>query len=294
MVNEPELELSRSQIKRLIDEGHVTVHGKVVKTSAKLKPGDEVVVRHPAPVVASARPQDIALDILFEDSHLIVVNKAAGMVVHPAPGHPDGTLVNALLGHCSDLSGIGGELRPGIVHRIDKDTSGILVVSKDDLTHQILAEGFKDKVHRREYLAIVAPGPAEDSGTISTLHGRHPVNRKKFSSKVSSGKTAVTHFKVAKRYADMAALLQVQLETGRTHQIRVHCSDSGFPVLGDPMYARACRTQALRALAKELGRQALHAEHLAFVHPITKAELSFRAPPPADMQRVLDALDDLG
>jgi 23S rRNA pseudouridine1911/1915/1917 synthase len=288
-----DLGLSRSQIKRLIDEGLVTVNGKAVKTSTKLRPGDEAVVRQPPAVEARATPQDIPLTILYEDKHLIVVDKAAGMVVHPAPGHPDGTLVNALLGHCTDLSGIGGELRPGIVHRIDKDTTGILVVSKDDATHQLLSDGFKNKVHRREYLAISSPAPKEDKGTIDTLHGRHPVHRKKFSSKVQRGKNAVTHFEVRERLPG-AALLSLRLETGRTHQIRVHCADSGFPLLADPMYARPPRTEPLRALAKTLGRQALHAAQLSFEHPITEEALSFESPLPADMLAVLDALRALG
>jgi len=233
------------------------------------------------------------LTILYEDEFLIVVDKAAGMVVHPAPGHPDGTLVNALLGHCTDLSGIGGELRPGIVHRIDKDTSGILVVSKRDGVHQALAEGFKNKVHRREYLAIAHPAPKANQGTIDTLHGRHPVHRKKFSSRVTRGKHSVTHFTVLQRFLEPAALLTLRLETGRTHQIRVHCADSGFPLLGDPMYSRLPKSEPLRSLAQGLARQALHAAHLGFVHPVTKEDMSFTSPLPQDMQAVLDALTPL-
>ncbi len=289
-----ELGLSRSQIKRLIDDGHVLVNGRPGKTSTKLRPGDEAEVRQPPPVEARAVAQNIPLDILFEDEHLIVVDKAPGMVVHPAPGHPDGTLVNALLGHCTDLSGIGGELRPGIVHRIDKDTSGVLVVSKDDDTHHGLAEGFKNKVHKREYLAIAYPGPKSARGTIDTLHGRHPVHRKKFSSRVTRGKSAVTHYSVMQRFSEPATLLSLRLETGRTHQIRVHCADSGFPLLGDPMYSRMPKSEPLRSLAQTLGRQALHAAHLGFVHPITGDSLSFTSPLPADMQAVLDALSPLG
>lgn len=268
----------------------VTVNGKAVKTSTKLRPGDEAVVRQPPAVEARATAEDIPLTILYEDSHLIVVDKVAGMVVHPAPGHANGTLVNALLGHCTDLSGIGGELRPGIVHRIDKDTTGILVVSKEDGTHQLLADGFKNKRHRREYLAIASPGPKSDKGTMDTLHGRHPVHRKKFSSKVKRGKRAVTHYEVRERLAGPAALLSVRLETGRTHQIRVHCADAGFALLADPMYGRLPRNEPLRSLAKALGRQALHAARLSFEHPVTKEELSFSSPLPADMVAVLDAL----
>ncbi len=289
-----ELGLTRSQIKRLIDEGCVLIKGKPGKTSSKLRPGDEVEVRQPPPVEARAVAQNIPLNILFEDEHLIVVDKAPGMVVHPAPGHPDGTLVNALLGHCTDLSGIGGELRPGIVHRIDKDTSGILVVSKDDATHHGLADGFKHKIHKREYLAIAHPGPKASQGTIDTLHGRHPVHRKRFSSKVARGKTAVTHYSVLQRYSEPAALLSLRLETGRTHQIRVHCADLGFPLLADPMYARPPKSEPLRSLAGALARQALHAAHLGFVHPITGEAMSFTSPLPADMQAVLDALTPVG
>jgi len=285
-----DLGLSRSQIKRLIDSGLVTLSGRAVKTSTKLKPDDEVRVCQPPPAIAEAVPQDLPLTILYEDKHLIVVDKEAGMVVHPAAGHPDGTLVNALLGHCKDLSGIGGTLRPGIVHRIDKDTSGILVVSKEDFTHQHLADGFKNKVHRRMYLAIACPGPKFESGTIDTLHGRHPVHRKRFSSKVRSGKRAVTHFELREKLGSRAALLSLRLETGRTHQIRVHCADSGYPLLGDPMYSRTPKGEPLRSLSRELGRQALHAAHLSFVHPVTGKTMSFDSAIPADMQAVIDAL----
>ena len=289
-----ELALTRSQIQRLIGDGLVLVNGKPGKTSSKLRPGDEVQVTQPPPVVARAIPQDIPLTVLYEDAHLIVVDKVAGMVVHPAPGHPDGTLVNALLGHCTDLSGIGGELRPGIVHRIDKDTSGILVVSKDDATHQGLAHGFKNKIHHREYLAIVHPCPKATAGTINTLHGRHPVHRKKFSSKVARGKTAITHYRVIERFNEPVALLRLKLETGRTHQIRIHCADSGFPLLGDPMYGRLPRLEPMRSLAQTLARQALHATELGFKHPITGEALLFKSPLPADMQAVLDDLRPLG
>ena len=268
----------------------VTVNGKTDNTSTKIRPGDDAVVRQPPPTESRAISQEIPLTVLYEDSHLIVVDKVAGMVVHPAPGHPDGTLVNALLGHCTDLSGIGGELRPGIVHRIDKDTSGILVVSKEDTTHQVLADGFKDKVHRREYLAICTPAPKLLQGVMDTLHGRHPVHRKKFSSKVSRGKRAVTHYEVRESFDGRAALLGLRLETGRTHQIRVHCADAGFALLGDPMYGRLPRVEPLRTLAKELGRQALHAARLSFVHPVTQEALDFESALPADMQAVLDAL----
>jgi len=282
--------LTRSQIQRLIDEGLVTVNGKPSKRNTKMRPGDEAILCEPPPQEAHAIAQDIPLHILYEDPFIVVVDKAPGMVVHPAPGHRDGTLVNALLGHCKDLSGVGGQLRPGIVHRIDKDTSGILVVSKTDEAHHHLADGFKHKIHTREYLAIASPAPQHASGRIATLHGRHPVHRKKFSSKVKRGKDAVTHYKVLEHYSEGAALVSFRLETGRTHQIRVHSADSGFPLLGDLMYSRPPRKEPLRLLAQTLGRQALHAAHLGFVHPITQEALSFHSPLPKDMQSVLDAL----
>ncbi len=290
LVEHTKLGLSRSQIKRLIDEGLVTLAGKVVKTSTKMSPGDELTVRQPPPVETVTLAQDIPLTVLFEDSHLIVIDKVAGMVVHPAPGHPDKTLVNALLAHCKDLSGIGGELRPGIVHRIDKGTSGILVASKHDAAHQVLADGFRNKTHKRQYLAIAVSGPKASGGVIDTLYGRHKSNRKKFSSKVKTGKRAVTRYEVLERFGTRASLLRLQLDTGRTHQIRVHCADSGYAILGDPTYSRAPRLLELKAMAEELGRQALHAAHLSFKHPITGEELSFDSPLPEDIQTVLDAL----
>ncbi len=264
----------------------------MAKASRKLRDGDrvEVTLRPPEPTTAVA--QSIDLVVLYEDEHLIVIDKPAGMVVHPAPGHPDGTLVNALLGHCDDLSGIGGELRPGIVHRLDKDTTGVLVATKNDAAHQALAARFADKDLTREYLAVVAPPPATAQGRFDTLYGRHPVHRKKFSSKVSRGKRAVTNYRVERRFADLAALVRVRLETGRTHQIRVHFSDAGMPVLGDPMYGRPPRGP-LRELATKLGRQALHAARLDFVHPITGVELHFETPLPADMAALVEALSML-
>jgi 23S rRNA pseudouridine1911/1915/1917 synthase len=284
-----EPDLSRSQIKRLIEDGHVTLNGQAARVSARLKEGDCIEVTIPPAAPIEAEPEDIPLKILFEDEHLIVVDKDAGMVVHPAPGHASGTLVNALLAHCTDLSGVGGRLRPGIVHRIDKDTTGILVVSKSDAAHAGLAEGFKDKTHEREYLALVSPAPRKAKDTIQTLFGRHPVHRKKFSSKVQRGKEAITHYEIEEALAG-AALLRVHLETGRTHQIRVHCADSGFPILGDPVYSRPPRREPLRSVAAELGRQALHAHVLGFVHPITQETLHFVSPLPDDMTRALALL----
>jgi 23S rRNA pseudouridine1911/1915/1917 synthase len=284
------LPFSRSQIKRRIEEGEVTVNGQAVRPARKLRLGD-VVVFTPAPAEpVSLRPEEIPLRVLYEDAHLIVIDKPAGLVVHPAAGHASGTLVNALLHHCGDLAGVGGELRPGIVHRLDKDTSGVLVATKDDTTHARLAELFKNKDVERLYRAICAPPPPQALGTIRTLYGRHPTDRKRFSSKVDKGKRAVTHFRVVERFGDLAALVECRLETGRTHQIRVHLSEHGFPVLGDRVYGRLPRDAGLRERASLLGRQALHAATLAFAHPMTGARLEFSSPLPADMTQALFAL----
>jgi 23S rRNA pseudouridine1911/1915/1917 synthase len=263
----------------------VLVNGEARKVGYRLQLGDDVEVTLRPPESPRAEPQDIPLDVVFEDGHLIVVNKQAGLVVHPAPGHPDGTLVNALLWHCEDLSGVGGELRPGIVHRLDKDTSGVMVASKDDETHAALADLFQRKALLRQYVAVVAPPPARDAGTFETLYGRHRTQRKKFSSRVERGKKAVTHYEVERRFGELAALVRCRLATGRTHQIRVHMADHGSPVVGDRMYSRG-----RGELAELIGRQALHAAVLGFTHPITGEELRFEAEPPADFRALVDAL----
>ena len=271
----------------MIEAGDVTVDGVARKGGYKLHDGEDVVVVLRLPVPVQAVAQDLPLDILYEDHDLIVVNKAVGMVVHPAPGHPHGTLVNALLGHCKDLSGIGGALRPGIVHRLDKDTSGAMVATKNDATHRAFVEMFqtgKGDVLIREYLAVVAPPPRGSRGTFDTLYGRHKTHRKKFSSKVERGKRAVTHWEVEQRFGSAAALVRCRLATGRTHQIRVHFADNGSPVVGDAMYSRR------RTLGDHIDRQALHAAVLAFPHPSTHERLRFEAPLPADMQSLLDVL----
>jgi 23S rRNA pseudouridine1911/1915/1917 synthase len=243
------------------------------------------------------------LDVLYEDEHIIVIDKPAGLVVHPAPGHPDSTLVNALLAHCRDLSGIGGELRPGIVHRLDKDTSGVMVATKTDAAHVALAEVFQAHRLEREYIALVAPAPAPPApqqGTFSTLHGRHPVHRKQFTSRVQRGKPAITHWRLERHFGPdrgagvMAAQVRCRLETGRTHQIRVHLSEHGMPVIGDPLYGHRYRDPELAALAHRLGRQALHAAVLGFAHPVTGAPLRFESPMPADMQSLAQSLARLG
>ncbi|ACY15003.1 RluA family pseudouridine synthase [Haliangium ochraceum] len=286
-----ELALSRSQVKRLIDEGAVQVDGaEVRKPGFKLQGGEAVEVALPAPQPLAAEPQAIPLDICYEDEHIIVVDKPAGLVVHPAPGHPDGTLVNALLAHCHDLSGIGGALRPGIVHRLDKDTSGVMVATKTEIAHHAMVETFQAHRLERAYLAVVAPPPEPPRGTISTLHGRHPVHRKKFSGRVSRGKQAITQYRVERVFGRLAAEVRCQLETGRTHQIRVHLSEMGAPLIGDVLYGRRYRDGVLAPLARALGRQALHATLLAFAHPVTGAPLRFERPPPADMQTLIEAL----
>jgi 23S rRNA pseudouridine1911/1915/1917 synthase len=248
-----------------------------------------VVLTAAAPVAVEDRPEDIPLDILFEDAHLVVINKPAGMVVHPATSHQAGTLVNALLHHCGDsLVGVGGERRPGIVHRLDKDTSGVMVVAKDEPTLVGLQAQFHAHDLERSYVAIVE-GVVAERGSFKTKYGRDPRDRKKFSSDVASGKRAVTHWRTLERLAG-ATFVEVSLETGRTHQIRVHFSDHGHPLIGDRTYGRPPREPALRAVARTLGRQALHARVLGLVHPMTKQRLRWSTPPPDDFQAALAAL----
>ena len=280
-------------MRRLIDEGEVRVNGEVVKAGTRLRHGDLVEVTIAPPRPARAEPQAMELAVLHEDADIIVIDKPAGLVVHPAPGHPDRTLVNALLARCPDLQGVGGELRPGIVHRLDKDTSGVMVASKNDAAHARLAAHFKSKVARREYLAVVAPPMGRREGTFSTLYGRHPVHRKRFSSKVARGKPAVTHWEVEERFAGAADLVRCRLETGRTHQIRVHCADAGHPLLGDRTYGRRPAQPRLVELAAALGRQALHAAVLELEHPRTGERLRFEAPLPADLDALLVGLREL-
>jgi len=287
--------LSRAQVQRLIDEGRVTVGGVVAAKSLRLREGDTIDVRVPAPEPLEVLPEPIPLTVLFEDADLIVIDKPAGLVVHPAAGHATGTLVNALLHHCKDLSGIGGVLRPGIVHRLDKDTSGVMVATKSERAHAALTAAFAAKSRgeagglERTYLAITSPAPPLKTGTLRTQYGRHPVHRKKFSSKVNAGKSAVTHWTVEESLVD-AALVRFRLETGRTHQIRVHASDHGWALVGDPVYGHKPRTDTLADVADKLARQALHASTLAFEHPATGARLGFESPLPEDMQASLIAL----
>jgi 23S rRNA pseudouridine1911/1915/1917 synthase len=290
-------EATRSQLKRLIDEGQVLLAGAPVKPGLKLRGGERLSVNLPEPVQVEARPENIPLTILYEDAHLIVVDKPAGLVVHPAPGHQGGTLVNALLHHCQDLAGIGGSLRPGIVHRLDKETSGVLVATKDDATHNGLARQFKHHTINRRYLALVYGVVEANSGTVDRAIGRHPTERKKMSSSSRSGRRAVTHWQVRQRFsADRLTLLELGLETGRTHQIRVHLSELGFPVVGDPVYGRSGRLRTigdprLLTLLSRLQRQFLHARLLGFVHPVTATYMEFESPLPEELAGILSYLE---
>jgi 23S rRNA pseudouridine1911/1915/1917 synthase len=286
-------DVSRSQLTRHIGQGAVTVNGADSAPSRKLRAGDVVIWQPPPVAPTELLAEDIPLTIVHEDRWLVVLDKPAGLVVHPAAGHEAGTLVNALLAHCRDLRGIGGELRPGIVHRIDKDTSGLLVVAKDDVTMNALGAAFKAHTVERVYDALVVGKPPAASGRIDTLYGRDPKDRKKFSSRVREGKRAVTNWKVLERWAG-AARIEARLETGRTHQVRVHLTALGCPLLGDQTYGRTPREPALRPMAEALGRQALHARTLGFVHPATGELMRFSSELPPDMQAALAALRALG
>jgi 23S rRNA pseudouridine1911/1915/1917 synthase len=285
-------EVSRSQLARQIGQAAVTVNGAVGAPSRKLRAGDEIVWVPPPVVETELRAEAMPLTVVHEDRWLVVIDKPPGLVVHPAPGHEAGTLVNALLAHVKDLRGIGGELRPGIVHRIDKDTSGLLVVAKDDQTMNALAAEFKAHTIERVYEALVVGAPPGPSGKVDTFYGRDPRDRKRFSSRVRSGKRAVTNWRVLARYPG-AARIEARLETGRTHQVRVHLAALGCPLLGDKVYGRTPRDPKLRTVAETLGRQALHARELGFVHPGTGKKLSFVSELPADMRAAREALEGL-
>jgi 23S rRNA pseudouridine1911/1915/1917 synthase len=285
--------LSRERLKALISSGQVTCGGQLARDpSAKVKTGSAYVVTIPAPTPAHNIAQNIPLNILFEDDHLLVVDKPAGLVVHPAAGNFDGTLVNALLHHCAGrLSGIGGVARPGIVHRIDKDTSGLLVVAKTDPAHEGLAAQFAKHSMDRRYQAVVSSQPRTLSGTIDAYLARSPQNRKKIAIvDEGRGKRAITHWSQVERLKRDATLIECRLETGRTHQIRVHMASIGHPLIGDPVYgrARSVHRDILRRL--DFDRQALHAATLGFLHPVTGEHLNFHSPIPSDMQHLLSEL----
>jgi 23S rRNA pseudouridine1911/1915/1917 synthase len=277
---------SRSYIQKLIEDGSVTVNGRTVRTNYRLKAGDNVRLVVPPPEKLDVCAEDIDLDILYEDKDLIVINKPRGMVVHPAAGNYSGTLVNALMEHCKgSLSDINGVIRPGIVHRIDKDTSGVLVVAKNNNAHEKLSEMLKKHDMNRVYIAVAEGVIREDSGKIDAPVGRHPVERKKMSVNTKNGRHAVTHFKVLERFSG-ATLVELRLETGRTHQIRVHMSFIGHPLVGDIVYGR-------KKQAADINGQALHARLLGFVHPGTGEYVEFTAEPPEDFKRLLEKLKNM-
>lgn len=275
--------LSRSYLQKLLKDGDIRVNGKPVKANYKVTEGDEIQVCIPEPENPDILPEDIPLDILYEDDDILVVNKPKGMVVHPAPGHYSHTLVNAVMYHCKGrLSGINGVLRPGIVHRIDMDTTGSLMICKNDHAHQILAEELKEHSITRRYHAIVHGNIKEDTGTVNAPIGRHPVDRKKMSTKAPNGRHAVTHYKVLERFGDYT-YIECELETGRTHQIRVHMSSIGHPILGDPVYGPAKCPYKLQG-------QTLHAKILGITHPATGEYMEFDAPLPGYFSDLLQRL----
>jgi 23S rRNA pseudouridine1911/1915/1917 synthase len=307
LAERPELQaahLSRSRIKALIEEGRVALRGAAARDpSKKLAEGDEIVVEVPPPAPAEPLAEDIALNIVFEDDHLIVIDKPAGLVVHPASGHETGTLVNALIAHCGEsLSGVGGVKKPGIVHRIDKDTTGLLVVAKTDAAHHGLSALFADHGRTlsltREYLAFVWGVPDRAHGTIETYLGRHNIQREKMAVVPESrGREAITHWEKVADFG-VASLIRCQLETGRTHQIRVHLAHIGHPLIGDATYGAGFKTKVTklsekaRAAVEKLGRQALHAATLGFEHPVTGDEMMFESELPEDLAALMAALEE--
>jgi 23S rRNA pseudouridine1911/1915/1917 synthase len=286
-------ELSRARVQALIAESHVLVDGRSSRSSARLRGGEAVSLTIPPPVAAAPAPEDIPLRVVHEDAHLLVIDKPAGLVVHPGAGQTQGTMVNALLHLVKDLSGVGGVLRPGIVHRLDRGTSGLLVVAKDDETHRALVRQFAGRTVEKEYLALVHGVPRPQAGTIALPIGRDPVHRQKMSVRAPRGRAARSDYSVVEAL-DGAALLRVRIHTGRTHQIRVHLASLGHPVAGDPAYGGTRAPSARRAEAKAallgLSRPALHAARLAFTHPETGVRLTFESALPEDITDVLAAL----
>lgn len=276
--------ISRSRLQALMSEGAITANGIALTTKSKLSQGDKILVNLPDPTPAEPIPEDIPLDILYEDDSIIVINKAAGMVVHPAPGHENETLVNALLYHCTDLKGVGGVARPGIVHRLDMDTTGILVVAKDEESLNNLSNQFQTRTTEKTYLALVHGQVAAISGTIDGKIGRHPTDRKKMAfNPPKGGKDALTHWKVEKRF-DKTTLLRVKIETGRTHQIRVHLSHNKMPIVGDQIYGNRQLDHKIKNCPT---RQMLHAAEFSFNHPKTGKRMTLNAPLPSDFQELI-------
>lgn len=272
-------ELSRSRVHKLIEDGNVQVAGRPSKPALRLEAGAAVTVRVPPPVVATAAPEAIALDVIFEDADLVVINKPAGMTVHPSPGHPSATLVNAILAHCGDLSGVGGVLRPGIVHRLDRDTSGVIVVAKNDAAHQALARQLKDRRVEKTYVALVEGTPKPAHGIIDAPIGRDPRKRQRMAV-VARGREAATGYGVLERFRG-ASLVEAQPRTGRTHQIRVHFAAIDHPVVGDRVYGKG---------SPLVGRQFLHALRIGFEHPRTHESVEFQAPLAPDLDAALREL----
>jgi 23S rRNA pseudouridine1911/1915/1917 synthase len=289
--------LSRSQLQRLIEEGKVTLDGKPIKTNTKVQEGVTLKIQFSEPRPTNLIPEDRPIDVLFEDEHLLVLNKPPGLTVHPSPTQMEGTLVHALLHHTQDLSGIGGVLRPGIVHRLDKHTSGALVITKNDLAHTRLSEVFAKHAIQRTYWALTY-GACPIQKKVESLIGRDPNDRKKMSMKVKTGKKAITYIKKIEEYSKFekkkksifASWLEITLETGRTHQIRVHLTGAGSSILGDPTYGKASLPEEIQAAVQKLPGQALHARVLGFKHPITGEALYFEANPPEDFNQLLKLL----
>ena len=278
--------LTRSAAAKLLEEGQVTLGGKPLGKNYRLQGGEVLTVSLPEPEPAEALPQNIPLDVVYEDADLIVINKPVGLVVHPAPGHPDGTLVNALLFHCAgSLSGVGGALRPGIVHRIDRDTSGLLVAAKNDFAHLSLSAQLQDHSLRRTYEAVVVGNVREDRGTVDAPIGRHPTDRKKMAVTDKNSRPAVTHYEVLRRYPGYT-YLRCRLETGRTHQIRVHMAYIGHPLYGDTVYGA-------KKGAADMTGQCLHAVALDLTHPRTGERMHFTCPLPEEFTRLLQKLERL-
>lgn len=280
------LEISRSQAQKLIEDGLVEVSGVARKANYRIRPGETVRMLVPAPGPVKAAAQDIPVAILYEDEYIVVVDKPAGMVVHPASGNLDGTLVNALLHHCGKLSSVGGDMRPGVVHRIDKDTSGVIVLAKDDRAHMKLADAFKAHVLQREYIAVGTGVFRDPEGTVTVAIGRHVTERKKMSPVTFKGRSAITHYKVLEQF-DEAAYIALRLKTGRTHQIRVHMAHIGHALAGDRVYGGSA---VMKVRGMKVHRQMLHARLLGIDHPVTGEYMEFTSAPPEDMTRLLDYL----